>query len=425
MNASWKLLAPLAAALAIAACNAGGSSSMPSTAGSSQTTTSSATHFIPEWESKHEARRVCKRLAGGVECNVLLVTKGVEPNCSPSGGTCGLRPIDLQTRYNLASALGNGSGQIVALVDLGDLPSAASDLATYRTTFGLGTAPFYKFNEDGQQSNYPPSCSNYGFCLETDLDIQMIAAICPNCTIYLVEGGNCGGTVCGLENAEAEAVTLGATIVSNSWGCSTKTVYGPNCGDPNFPNYFSTSGIAYIAASGDSSYPQLEWPAALPNVLAVGGTQIHKSGSTYTETVWDGAGAGCATTIAKPSWQHDPDCSGRTIADVSAQAGTAPGVAVYDSDYGGWVGVGGTSVATPITSAIVGLAGNASSIYGGSTFWELSTKKHKKELHVITSGSDGNCGNYLCEAGLKKHHGGYKTYSGPTGWGSPDGITAY
>lgn len=427
VNVPLKIIAPLAAALAIAACNSGGSSNMPSTVGSSQTTTvaSSANHYIPEWQRKHEARRACKDLAGGVHCEALLVNN-VQPNCSPSNGNCGFRPVDLTTRYNLASAQGNGSGEVVALVDLGDLPSAASDLAAYRTEFGLGTAPFNKYNELGEQYNYPPSCANYGFCLETDLDIEMIAAICPKCTIDLVEGGNCGGTVCGLENAESEAVALGAKIVSNSWGCSTKTVYGPNCGDSNFPNYFSTSGVAYIAASGDSSYPQLEWPAALSNVLAVGGTQMHKSGSVYTETVWDGAGAGCATTITKPSWQHDPDCTGRTIADVSAQAGVSPGVAVYDSDYGGWVGVGGTSVATPITSGVVALAGNASSIVGGSTFWELSNKKHKTEFNVISSGNDGLCENeYLCDAGLKKKHGGYKTYSGPAGWGTPNGISAY
>ena len=422
MNASLKLLAPLVAALAIAACNASGSSNMPSTSGLSQTTASSAAHFVPTWERKHQARRACKELEGGVECHVLLVNN-VQPNCSPSS-SCGFTPADIQTRYGLGPFLGGGAGTIVALVELGDLPTAASDLTTYRTQYGLGTAPFTKYNESGQQYNYPPSCSEFGFCLETDLDIEMVAATCPQCTIYLIEGGNCGKTVCGLENAEATAANLGAAIISNSWGCSTKTVYGPNCGDSNFPNYFSTPGIAYLASSGDSGYPQLEWPAALPNVLAVGGTQLRKSGSTYTETVWDGAGAGCATTIPKPSWQHDPDCSGRTIADISAQAGCSPGVSEYDSDYGGWTGVCGTSVASPLTAGIVAIAGNPSGIYGGSTIWKLSKKKHKKELHVISSGSDGVCGNYLCEAGLKKHHGGYKTYSGPAGWGTPNGIAA-
>jgi hypothetical protein len=278
MNGSLKLIAPLAAALAIAACNSGGSSNIPSAAGPSQTTTtaSSPKHFVPEWQAKHEARRACKELAGGVQCQVLLVTKGVRPLCSPSGGSCGLRPIDLQTRYNLGPSLGNGSGQVVALIELGDLSSAASDLATYRSTFGLGTAPFNKYNQYGEQYDYPESCEDFGWCLETDLDIEMVAAACPKCTIDLIEGGNCGGVVCGLEGAETAGVDVGATILSNSWGCHTG-VYGNNCGDPNFPSYFSTPGIAYLASSGDSGYPEIEYPAALVNVLAVGGTRFTRT----------------------------------------------------------------------------------------------------------------------------------------------------
>ncbi len=393
---------------------------MPATSGEYRTVQAS-THSMPTWEAKHQARRACKELAGGLSCHVLL--SNFSPlSCSPSSN-CGWRPIDLQTRYDLAGSLGKGKKTIVAVIELGDLPSASTDLATYRSEYGLGTAPFAKYNQYGEQSDYPESCEDFGFCLEEDLDIEMVAAICPKCTIYMIEGGNCGEAVCGLEGAESTAVALGAKILSNSWGCHTG-VYGADCGDPNFPSYFETPGVAYLASSGDSGYNEIEYPAALQTVLAVGGTQLEESGSTFTETVWDGAGAGCST-VTKPSWQHDPDCSGRTIADVSAQAGCEPGVAEYDSDYDGWVDVCGTSVASPITAGIVALAGNAAGIYGGETFWKLSHKVHKKELYVIDSGSDGSCGNtYLCEAGAPKP-GKYKTYSGPAGWGTPDGIKAY
>jgi subtilase family serine protease len=424
MSGSFKLLAPVLAALAIAACNAGGSSNFPTSTGAAQTGASVGNH-IPEWEARHEARRVCKELAGGISCHVLIATHPALPNaCSPSSGGCGFRPIDLETRYDLGPSLGQGSGQIVALIEMGDLSSAESDLATYRSEFGLGTATFEKFNQYGEQSDYPESCEDFGWCVETDLDIEMVSASCPKCTIYLIEGGNCGADVCGLEGAESTAVALGAKILSNSWGCRTG-VYGPNCGDPNFPSYFDTPNIAYVASSGDSAYPEIEWPAALTTVLAVGGTQLEISGTKYSETVWDGAGSGCST-VTKPSWQHDPDCtSGRTIADVSAEAGCSPGVAEYNSLYGGWFDVCGTSVAAPLTAGIIGLAGNATSLAGGESFWKLSAKKHKKYFNIINSGSNGSCGNYLCEAGLKKGDGGYKTYSGPAGWGTPKGIAAY
>jgi subtilase family serine protease len=421
VNRLVKLVAPLAAALAVAACSSN-SSSMPPTSAASALMPGVA--HVPEWQAKHQAYSPCKELANGVRCFTLLPVHPLA--CSPSV-SCGLIPSELQTRYKLTSLLGKGKGTIVAVIELGDTPTAATDLATYRSTFGLPKANFKKFNQYGQESNYPVSCAQYGFCLEADLDTEMVSTSCPECTIYMIEGGNCGNGVCGLEGAEKEAVTLGATIVSNSWGCHTG-VYGPNCGDPNFPSYFSTKNIAYIASSGDDGYGEIEWPATLDNVVAVGGTQIELTGTKPTgEIVWDGAGAGCSTTITKPSWQHDPDCTGRTIADVSAQAGLSPGVAVFDeTDYGGWVAdVGGTSVATPLTAGIVALAGHeAEYTTGGERFWKLTNKKHKSLFNVISSGSDGDCGNYLCEAGAPKKDS-YKTYSGPAGWGTPKGDKAY
>jgi subtilase family serine protease len=182
-----------------------------------------------------------------------------------------------------------------------------------------------KYNAEGQQSNYPPSCEDYGWCVETDLDIEMVSAACPKCTVYLMEGSSGSNN---FETIESEAVKLGATILSNSWIC-----YGSgDCGDPNFTNYFDTKGVTYLAGSGDEGYGEIGAPSVLDSVLAVGGTQLAVIGSKYSESLWGDAGAGCAdaadvgTAIPKPSWQHDPDCSSRTDADVSSEAGCSPGV---------------------------------------------------------------------------------------------------
>ncbi len=269
-----------------------------------------------------------------------------------------------------------------------------------------------KYNEEGQQSNYPPSCENFGWCVETDLDIEMVSASCPKCTVFLMEASS--SNTSDLEAAEAEAVTLGATMLSNSWGC-----YGSDdCGDSNFSNYFDTPGIAYLAATGDAGYGQIGAPAVLASVIAVGGTQLAVSGSKYSESIWDGAGGGCST-VKKPSWQHDPDCSYRTVGDVSSEAGCSPGVAVYSAIYGGWGDVCGTSVASPFTAGVIGLAGNATGENGGKNFWTLTRKQHKKYFNHPTGGGASSCG-YLCGGGRYK-----KYYSGPGGWGSPNGIRAY
>jgi len=83
---------------------------------------------------------------------------------------------------------------------------------------------------------------------------------------------------------------------------------------------------------------------------------------------------------------------------------------------------GGTSVATPLIAGIYGLAGDANSQHAGKKLWTLTKQQRKKYLHVISEGSDGGCGgSYLCTAGT----GQYETYSGPTGWGTPNGIGAF
>jgi hypothetical protein len=416
VNGTIRLVAPLVAALAIAACSTSGTSNVPASTGPSL---GSASHQVPAWKAKNLARADCPQVVGRPSCYALrALTHGVPAPCSPTAG-CGFTPAELEAAYGLTPYLGNGTGVKVALIEAGDLANAASDLTTYRTQYGLGTASFFKYNENGQQSNYPPSCEDYGWCGETALDIDMVSATCPKCTIYLMEAKN-GSTISDFEQAEKEAVTLGASIVSNSWGC-----YGSwDCGDTNFGSYFDTAGVAYLASTGDNGYNFIGGPSALGTVVAVGGTQLSKTGSAYTETVWADAGAGCSTPtvvgspgVPKPSWQHDPDCTYRTDGDVSAESGCAPGVAVYVDIYGGWNEYCGTSVASPLSAGIVGLKGNASifGANGGKHFWTLSHKKLKK-LHDITSGSDGSCGNeYLCEAGTNQ----FGQYSGPGGWGTP------
>jgi subtilase family serine protease len=301
----------------------------------------------------------------------------------------GWAPGDFAARYKLP--VSQGSGQIVALVDAYDNPNVGSDVAKYRSQFGLGTGSFTKYNQKGQTSNYPPGNHNWG--LEEDLDAEMVTASCPNCTIYLIEANSAYSS--DLEAAEDEAVALGAHIVSNSWGCAGSTCVSKS--------HFDKKGVEYLASSGDGGYDVLQAPAALDSVAAIGGTVLSKSGSQYSESVWSGAGGGCATEIPKPKWQHDSFCSGRAIADASAVAWN---VAEYDSyGYGGWITIGGTSVAAPLLAGVFGLAGNAAKQDGGRTFWQT---KHLKFLYDV-------CGSSCLTS----------QYSYGGGWGSPNGIGAF
>ncbi|MGB8909344.1 MAG: S8 family serine peptidase [Candidatus Cybelea sp.] len=396
-------LCTLAATLAISACNSGGTSSLPATAAQS----AAAAHPVPEWQAKHLARAACPPAGPGkAQCAALVMNEGVVPATAPGGWG----PSDFRAVYKLPSS-SKGSGEIIGIVDAYDNPNVASDLAEYRTTFGLPPANFYKYNEKGEQSNYPPGNKNWGF--EIDLDVEMVSAACPNCTIYLVEATN--NSLRNLGRAVERATKLGAHIVSNSWGC-----YSTGCTWKT--SVFNRPNVTYLAAAGDLAYGSYP-PAQFANVISVGGTELSKSGSQYSEVVWRDTSGACALNIPKPAWQHDPSCSTRTANDIAA---VSFNIAEYDSySYGGWVRAAGTSCATPLLASVFALAGNVTKHYSGQLFWTLPKKKLKKDIHVISSGSNG-CpaslqGSYLCTAGT----GQFGTYSGPTGWGTPNGIGAF
>src|SRR6185437_789388 len=155
---------------------------------------------------------------GFAHCDALVRTdrgaKAVQPNALPAG----LGPTDLQSAYKLPSSTA-GSGQTVAIVDAQDDPNAESDLATYRSTYGLPACTtangcFRKVNQNGATSPLP--AADAGWAGEIALDIEMVSAVCPQCNILLVEASS--PTTANLGTAVNTAVALGAIAVSNSYG---------------------------------------------------------------------------------------------------------------------------------------------------------------------------------------------------------------
>ena len=335
----------------------------------------------------------------------LPVVRAARPNAVPAG----YGPADLSSAYQLPSSTG-GTGQTVAIVDAFDAPSAESDLAAYRSNYGLPACTtangcFRKVNQSGHASPLPTADS--GWAQEIALDLDMVSAICPNCHILLVEASDATGADLG--TAVNTAVALGAKFVSNSYGGSEDRTQ-----TSDDASYYRHPGVVVTASSGDSGYG-VSYPAASQYVTAVGGTSLNQSGSGWTETAWSEAGSGCSKYDAKPSWQHDHGCSKRAVADVSAVADPNTGVAVYSTEASGWAVFGGTSVAAPIIASVYALAGTpAAGSYPASYPYA-----HPSGLNDVTSGNNGFCvfNRYLCTAG--------PGYDGPTGLGTPRGTTAF
>jgi len=362
-------------------------------------------------------RPVCGPPAQGrARCHARVVTQqdGVSPlaTTTPSPGAYG--PGDLQAAYALSAS--GGVGQTVAIVDALDNPNAEADLAAYRSRFGLSACTtangcFRKVNQSGASGPLPAADTGWG--QEIDLDLQMVSAACPNCRIVLVEASSTSYSDLAAA-VDTAANTFHANAISNSYGGSefaseTSAAY---------EGHYNHPGSAITVSSGDSGYG-VQFPAASRYVTAVGGTSLSRDASArgWSEKAWSGAGSGCSAYVPKPAWQTDTGCAGRTVADVSAVADPATGVAVYDS-YGStgganWYIFGGTSVAAPIVAAVYALAGSTSSVSNASSLYS-----RRSSLNDVSTGSNGTCSvAYLCTAAAG--------YDGPTGLGTPKGTAAF
>ncbi|HTU77971.1 MAG TPA: S8 family serine peptidase [Solirubrobacteraceae bacterium] len=426
---------------------------------------------------------------------------------SAAAGDFGLRPQDLHSAYDLPTSA--PSTQTIALVDAFNDLTAEEDLATYDTEFALpqctaASGCFKKVNENGETGNPPfpatqsnltkeeTACKGHSeeacelvadadrWTVEMSLDVETAHAICQSCKIVLVEADT--PSYANLETAENTAARLSAQEISNSWG-------GPECIEGECEadtSPFDHPGIVITASAGDEGYldwlaeprsPYANYPASLPDVVAVGGTRLllGEDGERAGETVWndggesegsaDGYGAGgsgCSVQFLAKPWQRAVSdwsrvgCGGaRAVADVAADADPYTGVAVYDSNrecestYSEgptqhtvhWCTIGGTSLASPLIAATFALAGGAHGVeFPARTLYENAAKS-TTALYDVTEGSNGEClgpfdeetaetacepaeeaqtscsGQLICLAG--------PGYDGPTGLGTPAGLGAF
>jgi hypothetical protein len=353
-----------------------------------------------------------------------------------------LGPADLRAAYNLTTAsTSDGNGVTVAIVDAYGDPSIATDLAQYRSNWSLpacntstGAGCLTVLNQAGASSPLPaaPTAASGNLTWEDEqaLDVEMVSAICPNCHIDLFQANT--ANVGDLGTAENSAAKV-SKFISNSWSGLDYP------GESALDNvYFNHPGVVAAFASGDTTPGQPEYPTSSGLVTAVGGTYLQNdsTGTGYTESVWDGqstgsatgTGSGCSSGEGKPSWQTDTGCGNRTENDVAAVADAPFGIDTYSSSGdcnsdGAYAEANdcasyGTSVATPIITAIYALAGTPEANTYPSSY--LYQPGHAAGLNDVTSGHVGSCEStrlYLCTA--------EKGYDGPTGWGTPNGTAAF
>ena len=207
--------------------------------------------------------------------------------------TTAFTPSQIRHAYGFDLVTNQGAGQTIALVDAYDDANAANDLAVFSKQFNLPacTAASGCFRQLYSSGRKPAANANWA--VEISLDIEWAHAIAPQAKILLVEApsNNLSDLLSGVDFA----VRNGASVVSMSWTSAELS------SERNLDNHFVSTGVTFLAASGDSG-AGVNYPAASPDVIAVGGTSLtlDKSGNYSSESAWSGSGGGLSKYEYEP-----------------------------------------------------------------------------------------------------------------------------
>ncbi len=300
-----------------------------------------------------------------------------------SGSNHYLAPDDIATIYN-TSALYNagfdGTGQKIAI--LGRTAINLDDIRAFRKRFNLPP-------NDPQVMLFGPDPGISASDLpEANLDLEWSGAVAKNAKIVYVYSNN-------IRNSAQYAVDNNiAPVMSYSYGsCEPET----SSAIRGVAQQANAQGITWMVSSGDSgaatcdrSAPTPEaskgttvsFPASIPEVTAVGGTQFDENGGQYwasvngpnggsalsyiPERAWNNsatrnelisAGGGASTLYRKPLWQTGPGVPNDNARDVPdiALAASADHDGYLIITNGNLAVVGGTSVGTPVFAGMTAL----------------------------------------------------------------------
>ena len=344
---------------------------------------------------------------------------------SAAGGS--FTPPQVATLYGFPA--GSGSGQCVALIELGGGYRPA-DLATYFQGIGV-TAPTVVAVSVDHGTNSPTGDANSADG-EVMLDIEVVGGVAPQARIAVYFAPN---TDAGFLDAITTAVHDAdnkPSVISISWGGpeSSWTSQAMLAMDEAF-QAAATLGITVCVASGDNGSSDgvtdggnhVDFPASSPFALACGGTRLIGTGAKISaESVWnDGAnggasGGGVSAQFALPTWQANlaavtaagdsTALAMRGVPDVSGDADPQSGynVRVDGTD----TVIGGTSAVAPLWAALIARINQN----GKGAVGYINPKLYQNP-QVFRDITQGNNGNFSAEPG----------WDACTGLGSPNGAS--
>ena len=352
---------------------------------------------------------------------------------------------DLAAALHVPLSDGHNRRGVVAIISSGAYPIEESDLAIYRAQYGLPPCTVANgcltiTDLDGGPPLQPTNAKyDQAGAAEAAMDLDMVSASCPSCRIMNVQVPAIDGIPGPIEqlhkamgdftHAVDTAIASGAEAVSMSFGF-------PNDNSPEaraIDRQLIHPGVAVMAASGDAGYglaDQITWPSDLPWVTSVGGVTLTQQGKDFSQTAWFAAGSGCDTNqpgaIGAPA-AVSALCGGhRASADVSAVADDVAvyiGYAPYSKRPPKWIAGGGTSLSSPYLAGLYARGGHTWRVLGPNTiyhapsgaFTDVTTGKNVGDR--VPQQSCPADAQPLCIAG--------PGWDGPTGVGTPNGLSAF
>jgi subtilase family serine protease len=348
--------------------------------------------------------------AGRMHTNYFYVDPGQTGNKPPTGAespgsvACVYELVTGPTGCPIATSttVPNGGWGAIAIVDAGDYPTAATDLAAFDSYYGI---PAADLTVTWPGHDKPPVYD--GWETEEALDIEWSHAMAPQAKLYLVESVlvDTDPTWAAVQYAAQLVASNGGGVVSMSWGDQEVSA------ELGWDKYFVQNGVVFFAASGDSGLGVSIYPGASPNVVSVGGSAfVRDSKGNFINEEYGGGGGDLSPYEPRPSYQNgveDVVKTRRGYPDVVSDFCCA---AIYLE--GAWTSVGGTSWASPTFAGIV----NAANSEQKSSSDQLSlmygvlanSSEYATDFYDITVGSKS------CNTGFDKCSGigSPRTYAG-------------
>ncbi|HJU07650.1 MAG TPA: protease pro-enzyme activation domain-containing protein [Rhodanobacteraceae bacterium] len=327
----------------------------------------------------------------------------VQPNGSVhplAGSETGHNPTQFPAIYG-AGSTATGSTVPVGVITEGSMTNVQSDFSKFLSQNGYGSIPLNIVKVNGGGSD----TSGDG---EWDLDTQDIVGISGGVkSIYLYDTASLSDADLTADFNKVVSDNLVKVINVSIGGCETDAEVSGAAEDDSIFEQADAQGQTFSISTGDSGADECgtggttpSWPANSQYVVAVSGTGLFTTGTTWNnEVVWnelskgEGATGGSPSKYeAQPSWQNgvgqNAGNTHRGLGDIAFDGDPESGAIVIVD--GSNEQIGGTSLSSPLFVGVWAraLATKSSLGFAAPLIYSDAASNYSADFHDVTSGNN-------------------------------------